>query len=84
VMRAGGLTGAPRLKRHLWRMCLALWIATSSFFLGQAQVFPKAIRGSGVLTIPVLTVLVVMFYWLWRVRRRSGPGIAGAGALEPA
>src|SRR5262245_16816944 len=38
VMRSGGvrvLRGAPRLARHLWRMCCALLIAAFSFFLGQ-------------------------------------------------
>lgn len=83
VMRAGGLTGAPRLSRHLWRMCLALWIATSSFFLGQAQVFPTAVRRSGVLSLPVLAVLAVLFYWLWRVRRRSYRGISGQAPRKP-
>jgi uncharacterized membrane protein len=34
VLRAGTLAGAPRLARHLWRMSLALLIATASFFLG--------------------------------------------------
>jgi len=34
VIRSGALRGAPRLARHLWRMCWALWIAASSFFLG--------------------------------------------------
>src|SRR2546428_613631 len=34
VVRSGPLRGGPRLVRHLWRMCWALWIAASSFFLG--------------------------------------------------
>ena len=38
VIRFGARQGRPRLARHLWRMCWALWIATSSFFLGQAKV----------------------------------------------
>ena len=71
------LRGTPRLRRHLWRMCAALFIATGSFFLGQAQVFPAPIRDSGLLPVPVLVVLGAMLYWLWRVRTRrtvnSGP-----------
>ena len=70
VLRAGGLRGPARLRRHLWRMCLALFIATGSFFLGQAQVFPAAIRDSGLLPLPVFAVLAAMLYWLWRVRGR--------------
>ena len=34
MLRAGGLTGVPRLRRHLWRMCTGLFIAAASFFLG--------------------------------------------------
>ena len=34
MLRADGLQGTARLRRHLWRMCLALFIAAASFFLG--------------------------------------------------
>jgi hypothetical protein len=78
VIRSGALRGASRLARHLWRMCFALFIAALSFFIGQADVFPKAIRIPGLLALPVVTVLVTMVYWLWRVRvRRSFRGIVG-------
>jgi hypothetical protein len=83
MIRSGGLAGAPRLARHLWRMCFALFIAALSFFLGQAQVIPKPIRIPALLALPVLAVLVTMLYWLWRVRvRRSLRGIAGFGARD--
>ena len=36
MIRAGGIQGAPRLTRHLWRMCVALFAASSSFYV---QVF---------------------------------------------
>jgi BrnA antitoxin of type II toxin-antitoxin system len=68
MMRSGRLQGAPRLARHLWRMCFALWIAAMSFFLGQADVFPEPLRIRPLLALPVVTVLVTMLYWLWRVR----------------
>ena len=42
VVRSGPLEGAPRLARHLWRMCFALFIASLSFFVGQEKVFPCA------------------------------------------
>lgn len=58
---------AQRIARDLWRMCLALWIAAASFFLGQADEFPEALRIMPLLYTPVLLVLVVMFYWLARV-----------------
>lgn len=85
MIRSGALTGAYRLARHLWRMCFALFIAALSFFIGQARVFPEPIRIRPVLALPVLAVLVTMFYWLWRVRiRRSFRGIATVIANEPA
>ncbi len=56
-----------RIARHLWRMCFALFMATGSFFLGQADKFPEPLRGSGLLAIPVLLVVLLMFYWLVRV-----------------
>lgn len=68
AMRTGGLRGIARLRRHLWRMCLALFIATGSFFLGQAKVFPAVVRESGLLPVPVLAVIAALLYWLWRVR----------------
>ena len=56
-----------RIARHLWRMCYALWIATASFFLGQSDKFPQALRIMPLLCTPVLLVLLLMFYWLVRV-----------------
>jgi peptidoglycan/LPS O-acetylase OafA/YrhL len=56
-----------RIARHLWRMCFALWIAAASFFLGQSDEFPEALRIMPLLCTPVLLVLLLMFYWLVRV-----------------
>jgi hypothetical protein len=89
MMRSGRLRGVPRLTRHLWRMCYALWIAAASFFLGPrarvAKVLPEALLNPALLALPVLLVLVVMFYWLWRVRRkrsfRGGFGISAPEAV---
>src|SRR6185503_13857371 len=36
----GGVIGAKRIARHLWRMSFALLIATLSFYPGQAKLFP--------------------------------------------
>lgn len=83
VIRSGPLKGSARIARHLWRMCFALFIAALSFFIGQAGVFPEPIRIRPLLALPVLVVLVTMFYWLWRVRiRRSLRGIIVVGAAE--
>jgi uncharacterized membrane protein len=66
-MMTQGIQGASRIARHLWRMCIALFLAAISLFIGQAQVFPEPLRNSGLLPIPVLLVLLLMFYWLVRV-----------------
>jgi hypothetical protein len=76
LLLAGSIQGPHRLARHLWRMGFALWIATMSFFLGQARHFPPAIRKSGLLALPVLLVLAMLVYWLVRVLRRKR-GLAG-------
>lgn len=70
MIRAGGLQGAPRLKRHLWRMCFALFIASIAFFLGQGRV-PEAIRTPALLAAGVLLPIAAMSYWLWRLRARN-------------
>lgn len=67
MLQAGSIQGPHRLARHLWRMSFAMWLATMSFFLGQAKFFPEPIRKSGLLVIPVLVVLAMMLYWLVRV-----------------
>jgi hypothetical protein len=85
MMRSGALKGASRIARHLWRMSFALFIASLSFFIGQAKVIPEPIRIRPLLALPVLAVLVTMFYWLWRVRvRRSLRGVTVVGAALPA
>ena len=67
VMRSWRTQGGFRIKRHLWRMCFALFIATASFFLGPSQRLPAFLRHSPLRPLPVLIVLVVMFFWLARV-----------------
>ncbi len=71
VLANGGISGRPRIVRHLWRMCVGLFIATGSFFLGQPQVFPVALRGSIYLIVPALLPLPLLIFWLIRVRFRN-------------
>jgi hypothetical protein len=83
MLRSGPLYGARRIARHLWRMSFALFIAALSFFIGQAKVIPEPIRIMPLLALPVLMVLVTMFYWLWRVRiRKSLRGLTRTNAME--
>jgi hypothetical protein len=62
------LTTAQRLSRHLWRMCFAFFIATGSFFLGQQDVMPSAVRGSPILFFLAFAPFAIMAFWLVRLR----------------
>ncbi len=84
VLSRGGVYGAQRIARHLWRMCYALLITAISAFvgkqqlfsaisllLGKHQVFPEAIRKSDLVYVPIIAVAVTMIYWLIRVHFTS-------------
>ena len=73
MLRAGALQGRHRIARHLWRMCVAMFIATGSFFMGQAKVFPEEIRILPLLAVPMFLVLIAMFYWWARVLMGKWP-----------
>lgn len=68
------LTAAQRIARHLWRMCFAFFVATGSFFLGQQDVLPAAVRGSPLLFLLAFAPLAIMAFWL--VRLRFGKALA--------
>ena len=68
MLQHGGVFGAQRIARHLWRMCYALFIASGSLFLGQRQVFPAFLRRTNVLFVPAVLPLIWMIFWLIRVR----------------
>ncbi len=63
-----GISGTGRIARHLWRMCFALFIAASSIFLARQQVFPAFLRKAGVLAFLSFLPLMLMIFWLIRVR----------------
>jgi hypothetical protein len=80
-----GISGPQRIARHLWRMCFALFIAASSIFLARQHLFPTVLRKTGVLLLLSFLPLILMIFWLVRVRfansfRKTGPGV---GRLEP-
>jgi hypothetical protein len=64
----GKLSATQRISRHLWRMCFAFFVATSSFFLGQQDVLPQAVRGSPILFVLAFAPFALMLIWLARVR----------------
>ena len=73
MIRAGGIQGTRRLARHLWRMCYGLFIATGSFVaqLVQMSFMPAWMRSVPVILVLAAGPLVVLVYWMWRVRLRQ-------------
>jgi hypothetical protein len=65
----GGVAGAQRMKRHVWRMCFAFLIALISFYPGQARLFSPEIRKTNLLYIPLILVLGSTLMWLSRMSR---------------
>jgi uncharacterized membrane protein len=73
IMRFGVPRGGPRLARHLWRMCFALFIAAGSFSSIRervAKILPEPFTTGPMRALPILLLFGAMFYWMWRVRRR--------------
>jgi uncharacterized membrane protein len=73
IIRFGLPRGGPRLARHLWRMCFALFIAAGSFFSIRervAKILPEPFTTAPMRALPILLIFGAMFYWMWRVRRR--------------
>jgi hypothetical protein len=87
IMRYGPPRGGPRLARHLWRMCFALFIAAGSFFSIRervATILPEPFTTGPMRALPIVLLFGAMFYWLWRVRGRRtfepAPGRSKAAA----
>jgi hypothetical protein len=84
MLLRGGVSGAKRLARHLWRMCYGLFIAAGSFFLGGAnrplrllssvgigQHLPKPLFSMGLYLVLTILPLVLLVFWLVRLRFTS-------------
>jgi hypothetical protein len=63
-----GISGQPRIARHLWRMCFALFIAAASIFLARPHLFPAILQKTGALVFLSFLPLLLMIFWLIRVR----------------
>jgi hypothetical protein len=63
----GGVSGAQRIGRHLWRMCFALFIAAASVFMARQRLFPAILRQTGTLYLLSFLPLILMTFWLIRV-----------------
>ena len=82
---AGGILGTRRLARHLWRMCFGLFIASGSFVsqLVMMRFMPEWMRSVPVIVVLAAAPLVVLLYWMWRVRLRQNlRGLMTAKPIE--
>jgi len=83
MLARGGVLGARRIARHLWRMCFGLFIAAGSFFLGPSnrplrllstvglgQHLSPALFSTSVYLILSILPLILLIFWLVRVRVR--------------
>lgn len=73
LVLAGGITGARRIARHLWRMCLAFTLAAGSFFTNAlphalARLFGGHYPVTGISFVPQLALLGLLVFWMIRVR----------------
>jgi hypothetical protein len=81
MLLRGGAFGAKRIARHLWRMCVGLFIAAGSFFLGPSnrplrllsavgigQYLPSAFFSTTLYLVLTMLPLVLLIFWLARVR----------------
>lgn len=95
MLLRGGVFGTKRIARHLWRMCFGLFIAAGSFFLGPSnrplrllsavglgQHLSPALFGTPLYLILSILPLVMLIFWLVRVRFRNA--YQGSVQLEPA
>jgi hypothetical protein len=81
VVLAGGIAGAPRIARHLWRMCLGLTLAAGSAFTnGLPRLLPGAMHVTPIFFVPQLIPLGLLIFWMIRVRLTGWYKTAEQGA----
>lgn len=81
MLLRGGVFGAKRIARHLWRMCFGLFIASGSFFLGPSnrplrlfsavgigQHLPPVLFSTDLYLFLTMLPLILLIFWLLRVR----------------
>jgi len=69
VVFAGGISGTPRIARHLWRMCLRLTLAAGSGFTnGFARLLPGPYHVPPAVFLPQFIPLGFLALWMIRVR----------------
>jgi uncharacterized membrane protein len=69
IVLRGNRSGAARISRHLWRMCLGLTLAAGSGFTnGFARLLPGPYHVPTAFFLPQFIPLALMVFWLIRVR----------------
>lgn len=69
VILSGGISGAARIARHLWRMCVALTLAAGSAFTnGLPRLLPGHVHVGLIFFLPQFVPLALLIYWMARVR----------------
>jgi hypothetical protein len=69
VVLARGAGGAPRIARHLWRMCVGLTLAAGSGFTnGFARLLPGPYHVPPAFFLPQLLPLILLAFWVIRIR----------------
>lgn len=69
VVISGGVSGAARIARHLWRMCVALTLATGSALSnGLPRLLPPAYQLPDWTLYLQLVWVALLFYWMILVR----------------
>ena len=95
MLVGGGVRGAKRISRHLWRMGFGLFIAAGSFFLGPSNRPLRLLSAVGLgrhlppalfttTLYSILTVLPLMMLIFWLVRVRFTNAYQGSIQLAPA
>jgi len=74
LVLGGGLSGARRIARHLWRMCLGLTLAAGSFFTNALpRLLPPPVHITPIFFLPQLLVLGFLVFWIIRIRFKGWP-----------
>jgi len=81
MLVGGGVHGARRIARHLWRMCFGLFIAAGSFFLGPSnrplrlltevglgKHLSPVLFSTGLYLVLSILPLILLIFWLVRIR----------------
>lgn len=82
VVFSGGISGAPRIARHLWRMCFGLTLAAGSAFTnGFARLLPGPYHVPPIFFLPQFLPIILLIFWMSRLRltdwfKHQGPTTA--------